>query len=414
MKRLIIVVATLSLLIPFMESCKPTVVDLAKYADKIEAQLKNQTFGYAFVVSRPGEASVARAGGEARRSQDPPPKKMSVDVKYTMASVSKNITAAAFLKLLDDTNIKDLSLGDKLDEKIVGYLPYNWKPGAGVDTITFRELLRHRAGIRCKDNVDYQSLRQCLAQKIDVADKQKDCSGNSIGNNQIGCYNNVNYALFRIIISVMLGKIKPLTSQGSPSGKGSPLDKAFKDAVEEVFDVVVEQQNAALAADVYIKYVNDNVFAKAGLPQIFCRPTDDAQQGLSYKHVTPEPNGTDFGNDTLGCGSEGWFLSASQMATYFQALNTGKLGSPAIPVRMRDELLGYDGSAQFDSPDGKITRWWKPGGHPAAQNPGEINTYLLHFSNGVELSLIMNSDMLNGFDYGAAVTNAMSDVLNGK
>jgi D-alanyl-D-alanine carboxypeptidase len=396
MKRLILAVGAFSLFMLLLESCKPTVVDLNKYADKLEAQLKDKPYGYAFVVSRAGEKSVQRAGGWARLKQDPSEMKMSVDVKYSTASVSKNITAAAFLKLLDDTNIKDMSLADKLNEKIVGYLPYNWKPGSNVDTVTFRELLRHRAGIRCDpDFVDYQNLKKCLAQGIKVADKQTDCNDKPIGENQIGCYKNANYALFRAIIPVMLGKLK------------KPVLSTF---TEEQTDT----ENAQYAANVYIGYVNDNVFAKAGLPKMFCRPTDGTLQGMTYKHAAPDGKGGDFGDQTLRCGSQGWFLSASQLATYFQALNTtNKVVPPAIASRMRDELLGYDEVAQFDTPDGKVTRWHKSGGHPAAKNAGEIKTLLMRFSNGVEVAVVINSDT-PGFSYFDAVINSMSDLLNGK
>ena len=95
-------------------------------------------------------------GGLARISKDAPQMNMSVDVKYTTASVSKSPTTAALLKLLDNTDLenKGLNIDQKLDEKIFDYLPYNWKPGANVNTITFRELLKHRSGLRCDPDMD--------------------------------------------------------------------------------------------------------------------------------------------------------------------------------------------------------------------------------------------------------------------
>jgi CubicO group peptidase (beta-lactamase class C family) len=48
----------------------------------------------------PSGASVAKAGGAARRAPDPAPRTMSADDKITIASVSKTITAAAILQLL--------------------------------------------------------------------------------------------------------------------------------------------------------------------------------------------------------------------------------------------------------------------------------------------------------------------------
>lgn len=400
MKKLLLTLTTLSLVVALFESCKPKVVDLNKMADKIEAQWQGKPYGYAFVISRLGQPSVERAWGAARRPADPPEMPMSVDVKYTTASVSKNITAAAVLKLLDETDLKQqgLNLDQKLDAKIIDYLPYNWKPGAGVDTITFRELLKHRAGIRCMDDfVDYQNLKKCLAKGVEVSNKGKGCKGETLAANQTGCYLNTNYALFRAIIPVMLGTIK------------KPVLSTF---TEEQTDT----ENALVAANVYIKYMNDNVYSKAGLPQIFCKATDGKKQGITYKHAAPDAKGTDYGDNTLWCGSQGWVLSAAQLATYFQTLNsTNTIVSPAIALRMRTELLGYDNVGEFNSPDGKVTYWWKPGGHPASNNPGEINTLLIHYSNGVEVAVVINSDFdPAGFDWGSVITNSLSDVLNGK
>jgi CubicO group peptidase (beta-lactamase class C family) len=351
------------------------------------------------VISKVDQPSVQRAWGEARRSQDPPAMKMSVDVKYTTASVSKSFTAAALLKLLDATNLKNknLSLDEKLNEKIVDYLPYNWKPGAGVDTITFRELMKHRAGLRCGiDSDTYQNLKQCLTTGYDVNDKQKDCNGNPAPSTGPGCYRNSNYGLLRVLMTVILGQIpKPVLSTFT----------------EDQTDA----QNAIVASNVYMKYVNENVFAPAGLPKMFCMPTDGNQQGLTYKHAAPTGNGGDFGDFSLICGAHGWFFSASQLAKYFQTLNTtNKIVPPAISSLMRSELFGYDGTGQFNTSAGTITYWFKPGGHPASSNAGEINTLLVHFSNGVEVAMVINSDFdPAGFDFGGLIKKSLEDLING-
>lgn len=400
MRRAILAIVAISLTLLPLNGCKPKVIDLNKLADKIEAGLKDKPYGYAFVVSKWDQASVSRAGGAARLSQDPPEMKMTVDVKYTMASVSKIPTTAALFKLLDATDLKNkgLTFDQKLDEKIVDYLPYNWKPGAGVDTITFRELLRHRAGLRCPpDTDDYQSLKKCLAAGIDVNDKQKDCDNvtpaPAIG---VGCYRNVNFGLLRVLMAVIKGSIKKPTS--------STLTEAQTDA-----------ENALVSSNVYMKYVNENVFAPSGLPQIFCMPSDGNQQGLTYKHAAPNAKGGDFGDFSMFCGAHGWFLSAAQLGKFFQTLNTtNKIISPALATKMRTELLSYDWSSEFNSPDGKITSWWKAGGHPAGSNLGEINTLVVHFSNGVELVMVINSDFSpSNFDWGGLISKSHEDVLNG-
>ena len=88
------------------------------------------------------------------------------------------------------------------------------------------------------------------------------------------------------------------------------------------------------ASNVYMKYVNENVFAPAGLPTISCKPTDGTQQGLTYKYAAPDGPGGDFGDFTSICGAHGWFLSASQLGKYFQTLNTT---NKIVPRRCRHE-----------------------------------------------------------------------------
>jgi CubicO group peptidase (beta-lactamase class C family) len=400
MRRTILVLVTLSLTLLPLNSCKPTVLDLNKLADKIEAGLKDKPYGYQFVISKVDQASVSRAWGSARRSPDSPQMNMSVDVKYTTASVSKSPTAAALLKLLDNTDLKNkgLTIDQKLDEKISDYLPYNWKPGANVNTITFRELLKHRSGIRCSpDADDYKSLRKCLDQGINVEDKQKVCDNTTaLAANQNGCYRNINFGLMRVLMAVILGAIK------------KPVLSTF---TEDQTDT----ENAIPAKNVYLKYVNDNVFAPAGLPTIFCKPTDGTQQGLTYKHAAPTSAGGDFGDFEFICGAHGWFLSASQLAKYFQTLNTtNKILPPALSTQMRTELFGYDWCSDISSPDGPVTGCWKTGGHPAAWNAGEINTALVHFSNGVEVAIVINSDFEPaGFSYVNLIAKSHEDLLNG-
>src|SRR5688500_10314961 len=79
---------------------------LASYADKLEARLKNRSVGYSFTVTGgSGNLMVSRAGGDARRAPDSGARKMSVDDKFNVASVSKTLTAAAVMKLLTEKGL---------------------------------------------------------------------------------------------------------------------------------------------------------------------------------------------------------------------------------------------------------------------------------------------------------------------
>src|SRR5687768_4311178 len=63
---------------------------LSKFADNLEERLNGQAVGYQFVVSYRDGQSIARAGGLSRRPPDGM-RKMTVDEKYNVASVSKTI-----------------------------------------------------------------------------------------------------------------------------------------------------------------------------------------------------------------------------------------------------------------------------------------------------------------------------------
>ena len=67
---------------------------------------------------------------------------MNPEVKFSTASLSKTITAAAALKLLAPSGSKSM-----LDNAMGPYLPTDFKADARFNAITFRQLLQHRSGI---------------------------------------------------------------------------------------------------------------------------------------------------------------------------------------------------------------------------------------------------------------------------
>ena len=68
---------------------------LSGFANKLDARLKGRSVGYAFAVIDNSGNVVGGGGGDARRAPDPNPRKMTMNDKLNIASVSKTITAAA-------------------------------------------------------------------------------------------------------------------------------------------------------------------------------------------------------------------------------------------------------------------------------------------------------------------------------
>jgi D-alanyl-D-alanine carboxypeptidase len=340
---------------------------LTDYADKLEAKLKGKSVGYSFTVISNGVFGVSRAGGDARRFPDANPRKMTADDKFNIASVSKTITAAAVMKLLYQNRIR-------VDAPVYPYLPPTWTLGANVKTITFRELLTHRAGIRCEKEVTYAFLKECVAGGVTMTNKSEQK------------YNNNNYGLFRILIPRLAG---------------------FKDNL-----LSNDAQNSKDYAEFYATYVKENVFAPIGLRGIDTKPIA-VNPALAYQFPSPVIAGGDFGDMTEISASQGWNMSSKQLATFINGLlYTEKIVPSAISEKMKTDQLGL-WQANIG---GKIVDYEHGGYYPgkndkgALWNAGEMNTMIAAFPNGVSVAIIINSQFGPGQSFADAARAAMSEM----
>lgn len=338
--------------------------DLAPFADKLEARIKGKCVGYQFVVSLRGEQHIARAGGVSRRSPDGNPRAMTVHEKFNIASVSKTITAAAVLKLLHEKNIPD-------DALIHPFLPSNWTLGKNVKSITFRELLAHRSGIRCDLKETYDNLRQCIAYGVKLSDKNQ------------RSYSNSGYALFRVLIPGLNG-------------------------------VTVPANNPSLEyAKAYMAYVQSAVLEPAGLTGIQCKP--GPAPGLCYQFPEPVMNGTDFGDMTETNASRGWNMSSTQLSKFLVALmHTDKILPQKIVQRMKSKRLGlnraFEPALFMASYHGGFFPGKSLGG--GIRNPGELGSVIINFENGVSVAMIVNSQLGPGLQTDTEIKAAMKEMLD--
>lgn len=340
--------ATLAAIPPF---------DLNAAADSIQVRLTSRSVGYAFVVSYRGAVIATRAGGVARRAPNAPDRAMTVDEPYNIASVSKTITASALIQLLYRT--RRLSL---LDSAMWRYLPSSWTFGNKVKQITIRDLLTHNGGLRCPGNVSYAELQQCMAAGVqDTA-------------YQVWQYNNSNYGLLRIILPTLANPSALMVN--TPEGLASGY------------------------ATRYIAYVRLNVLAPAGITDAECKPRGRFP-GQAYQFPDGVgAAGTDFGDMTLICASQGWNLSARQLGKWAGTfLYTDAIVPASLSERMRVEGLGLysgwikpgiwtteHGGYYPGKGDDNVTLW----------NPGQISTIIVGLSNGVSVAAIVNSQITTG------------------
>ncbi len=343
---------------------------LANFADKLEARLKNRSAGYSFTVSGgSGNLMVSRAGGDARRAPDANARKMGVDDKFNIASVSKTITAGAVMKLLTE---KGLSV----DRPVHTYLPSSWTLGPNFDSVSFRELLTHRAGIRCDTEVTYDNLKACVAKGINPRLKP------------VQEYNNSNYALFRFVI---------------PRLNGYPTTPIKID----------ESKLSAIYAKLYADYVRQHVFAPIGLSGIDLKPIA-TNPGLAYQYPSPVQAGESFGDMTETSASRGWNMSSKQLAIFIHnLLYTEKILPRAVSQKMRDQQLGL----WKVTVAGSLVDYEHGGYYPGKRdngtlfNGGEMNTMIANFSNGVNVAIIVNSQFGPGMSIATQAREAMKEAL---
>lgn len=338
-------------------------LDLQAFSAGIQKGMEGQAVGYALSVVNDGLVIDQIGVGNNRTAADGA-QAMRSDDRMNVASVNKTVTAIAVLRLLKKRNLT-------VDSPIAPFLPPGWTRGAGVSTITFRELLTHTSGLRPSTcggayfGEDYESLRNMIATGLN----------GFVGNYQKGyCYVNANFALFRVILPSL---------NGSPSAGG----------------------NDVTAAAAYLAVIRDEVAVPAGLaaPDLRCRPRSGSQP-LFYPFPAGNTAGDDFGDWTLVCGGGGLHLSAEDLATILHRLrNTSDLLTPTQRDEMYDGLLGWQNG--FSKVPVKHGTYHSHGGYlwyPAAAgaNPdtncipggvGEANTVIMDFSVGVQVVLLVNS-----------------------
>lgn len=294
-------------------ACDPSgCISESKLKSNLVAKLDGNVVGYVAMV---GDMTPA-FGGQRRTATDPPSGIMLPYLgQINIASVSKTLTAVAVLKILAQNNLS-------LDNPIGPSIYPDWKKGANVSTITFRQLLTHRAGIRANcdgSNTTYPVLKSVVAAGVNKADQG------------VGSYNNCNFALFRELFPTLLGV--DLT-------KLSDVDRAKK------------------SADLYIDTMNKLVFQPVGVPinasgPAVCAPPATASDTvLTYPNPAGSTPGTDWGIWTSSCGGGGWVLSAGDVFTVIKDIAAGStLLTPSQRQTMLQNCLGWDCAVRSDCPN---------------------------------------------------------------
>lgn len=335
-------------------------ISLSKFSANLDAALKGQVVGYASTV---GSLAIVSTSGSARTAADPPTRAMDTDLPTNIASLSKVITTIGVLQSLAKHNLT-------IDDKISPYLPSDWTQGLNIDTITFKELLTHKAGFRNTDDQThcaYAGLQQQIADGVQLSDKTA------------AQYNNLNFGMFRVLLPYMEGFSD---SDPDPATRASALAKF------------------------YIDYIQKNVLQPAGVTDADCKAPTGTKKILSYPLPAGAAHGTDFGDWTLQCGSGGWVMTVGDLYNVMLKLNNGNTLLTAVQRQQMDSnCLGWDCSVlpQFDYV-GKSGRLTGPN-----SNAIWLYTYFGIFKGTVPVVVVINSNSPSGLNINTIVDTAFQN-----
>jgi CubicO group peptidase (beta-lactamase class C family) len=321
-------------------------LNVQKLSRELHALLSGCVAGYSMQLRRYGRTIVDRQWNWAKIPENTPGDPgilWMADIPMHIASVSKLITAMAMTKLLHSHNISP-------DARILPWLPKYWHKGPGVDRITFRQLLTHNSGLVLLDEPgpsDFQFMKDQIA----------------IGTVGKPGYRNMNYGLCRILISTIDAPFL-----------FAPLSAGVTDAYWDLTTIRY-----------YARYVNDNVFAPAGVTSTLDHTGDNA---LAYPYPASVP-GWNSGDLSTMSGCVAWHLSVDDLLNVMAAFRRrGAIVDSARAQTMLDRQFGLDVKR-----DTELGRIYAKGGFWSSDKTGRLveqsNAFFL--PKGMELVILANS-----------------------
>lgn len=267
------------------------------FIEALERALTDDVAGYAMRLNHHGAAIRTVDWNWAKEPADTA-EAWSTTIRMHVASLSKQITAIAMTKLLDNHGISP-------EAKMIDYLPAYWAKGSNVDQITFAHLMTHTSGLNygvSSSASDFQFMKAQIA----------------AGTSHLGqyWYQNMNFGLCRILLATINGTI-PVDFSLPPFWGLSALN-------DIVWDLIT------LGA--YQSYVAANVFSPSGV------------SGPSLKHQSPDAlaynfpvsgAGWDSGDLTTMAGGAGWHMAVDEL---LEVMGTFRRGG-TITSRLQAEAM---------------------------------------------------------------------------
>lgn len=334
---------------PEDDLCIPS-IDLEVFDSQLRSNLPSGLKGYTYLIMKNGQVQFVHSEGYARSPEDGL-QHWDEHQKMHVASISKTITTVATLRLLQ---MKGLTV----DEPIYKYLPGDWSLGSNVQSVTFRDLMRHQAAFLDVLNeapelsTTYDGLKAMVAHGVSTWRKRK--------------YSNVHHALLRVILPILWD---------APNTSTAIYDEDY-------------------TARRYEQIVRQLVFGPLG---ISAELKDDDPDGgvLAYGSAT-DPEGTFETFDySKTAGGYGWVLSAYDLAKFWAYLwHSDELLDDSQRSLMRKYHLGLWNSGETVTGD----YYCKLGGWYRTINGQEhwLRSAAVEFSDGTAVVLFANSPSSRG------------------
>jgi CubicO group peptidase (beta-lactamase class C family) len=322
----------------------PSDLDVSAFESSLHVALKDCVAGYVMQLRQGGKPMCSLEWAWAKTPEDGH-QSWRLDVPMHIASCSKLVTAMAMTKLLAHKGIDPTT-------PIAPYLPAYWHQGPNVDKITFQNLLTHTSGLNYGPNgaSDYVFMKD-----------QIDAGTSHLGNYS---YQNVNFALCRILITTIAGN----TSVG-----GVVLTPGFE-GDDTLWDYATIQG--------YLAYVDDNILSPAGVSG--AGPQHPGGAALAYDFPVTE-SGWNSGELSSVLGGAGWHMTCTDLLDVMSSFRRHTLLSPANAQTMLDAGYGIDG--QLSTPLG--SGYFKTGEWHRGSRFEQCLAYFL--PDDMELAVFTNS-----------------------
>ncbi|MDF7820437.1 serine hydrolase [Runella sp. MFBS21] len=319
-------------------------------AKQLEDTLKNSGIGYAFTIYEGTKIMAQGSGGLKSTVNDAGGQKaFTVDTKLHIASMSKTLTAMAFLKAAQQKGLRTTN-------KIANYLPSNWPKGAGIDQITFGDLLTHQSGIRglgnnCQNGAFSENVYSGLKQLIG--------KGASRGSY---CYQNANFGLFRVLIPSIMG---------------------YQFTGDDNVDDTETQK-------LYLSFLQKELFEKINLQNVSPFPTGEITYTYNYP-LTASQSGWNPGNFSATMGGYGLYLTAAEAGSVYASALSSTDNTVLSPALADSLLIKNLGSYKATSSAGTYyyhDGWWY---EYLGQNGRGLRTIWMKFPQNITCVLFVNA-----------------------